>query len=88
MSEKSLQLGNYVITSADEIFSFDQLIEAVDDALMEEMAKDASGVMLKLYYFFDTINNPIDPREFYEFLGSLSWQEHFELIEFGHSLLD
>lgn len=80
MSEKSprnVRLGPWEVTPSSSHMTFDELIDAVDDALWRDMRKPKNALFLRLYRFFDSERRPLDPREFYEFLNS--WTVEDEL---------
>lgn len=53
------------------------LIDIVDEALLTDMREGPhSGYLQRLFQFFDSMpDNPLTPREFYQFLGSLTAAE-------------
>jgi len=54
----------------------EELIALVDRDLMAEIEKDPTGCLRRLYDFFDTEETPLNPREFYQFLGALTPEEN------------
>lgn len=73
MSEKNrrnVRLGYWEVTPSSPHMTFDELVDVVDDALWTDMRKPKNKLFLRLYHFFDSERRPLDPREFYEFLGS------------------
>lgn len=86
MIEKTLRLGRFEFTPTDPNMTFDDLVIAVDNSLMEEMENEKSGVLLKLYNFFNSEKRPMYPREFFEFWGSLSHEECLDYIFDGEEL--
>jgi hypothetical protein len=53
----------------------DDLIALVDESIMSELTRDETGLLLGVYDFFDSLNKPLDPREFLEFWASLSFDD-------------
>jgi hypothetical protein len=54
----------------------EELIEHVDRELMTEVDKDPTGCIRRLYDFFDASEKPLNPREFFQFLGCLTPEEN------------
>jgi hypothetical protein len=88
MSEKEIRFGRFTVTTDDPLMSFEELINVVDDFLMREIRRDKSGILMKMYNFFDSGKRPLDPREFFEFLGSLNIVEELEYMDAGNALPD
>lgn len=56
--------------------NLDDLVAHIDRTLMEEVDRDPTGTLRRLYDFFDTATKPLNPREFYQFLGALTPEEN------------
>jgi hypothetical protein len=80
--EKTLRLGPYEFTPTDPHMSFSDLVDAIDGVLQEDMDNDRSGILWKLFNFFDSEKRPLDYREFYAFLGSWTIEDkiYYEMV--------
>ena len=98
MSEnKMYRVGNFTVTT-DELLTFNELLDEIDATLFEDMRKDKTGILLKLFWFFSDYRHPLSPskefypvvpltpRDFYEFLGSLSLEEKLYYMDEGEKL--
>lgn len=86
--EKTLRLGQFEFTPTDPHMTFDDLIAAVDGVLKEEMDNDKTGILWKLFDFFNSEKRPLDYREFYAFLGSWTLEDKIYYEVVGDSLPD
>lgn len=61
--------------TGNETIAVEELISQVDEAIMNEINNESSGLLLGLYLYLDTPNNPVSPREFLQFWKNLSLEE-------------
>jgi len=57
----------------EKLPTFAELLDEIDDALMAEIR--SWPVLSEWYKFFDSLNNPLNPREFLHFWSSLTEEE-------------
>lgn len=55
--------------------SLRELIASVDEAIMDFLWAENDGTLINLYLYFNSEREPLDPREFLQFWGSLSEEE-------------
>jgi hypothetical protein len=55
--------------------SFGEFIAGVDEAIMDFLWTERSGALINLFLYFNGESDPLNPREFLQFWGSLSKSE-------------
>lgn len=60
--------------------------EALNKQLFGTMGLDSSGILQKMYDFFNTVEKPLTPVEFFTFMMELSDEEGDEFEGFAVSL--
>lgn len=55
--------------------SLKELVAGVDDAIMDFLWKEKSGTLVNLFLYFNSEREPLNPRDFLQFWGSLSEAE-------------
>lgn len=63
------------------VMSLQQLIDVVDQAIQDEIDRDGTGALQKMFDFFNSDpDNPLTHREFIEFWGSLDDVEKLSVM--------
>lgn len=63
-----------------KIMAIEELIDEVDNFIMDEIKSEETGLLLGLYLFLDTPNEPLSPREFLQFWKGLPLDEKAEYL--------
>jgi hypothetical protein len=81
-------LGQYEVELTDPNMSYEDAVTALEDLLMEQMEASLAGEqLLRLFYYFDTDDQPLSPIDFFSFWSNESPMERLEWLNLADTLV-